>query len=146
MFSQTKVSQHHPALELIEVAAESFQPSCGFVIARLARVIGLTAKLSRDIDLETGNTARGEKDGTALLSLACVCLWPVGRHISFSFSLSHYTHTHTNTPTRPCWGIHGLGLNKTQPPSSGSRKSPERKKTQHSSAPSQQTRSVMLRL
>lgn len=38
----------------------------------------MSAKLSRDIDLEIGNTAQGEKDGTGLLSLAWVYLWPVG--------------------------------------------------------------------
>lgn len=76
--------------------------------------MGLTAKLSRTIDLEIENTAQGEKDGTARLSLAWVCLWPVGRH---NLSLSHthsskrdtlaargvwwrtYTHTHTQRTT-----------------------------------------------
>ena len=81
----------------------------------------------------------------------CTLIFSLSLSFPFSLSLSTHTHTHTNTPTRPCWGIHGLRLNKTQPSSSGGRKSPERKKkkkrkTQRSSAPSQQTRSVVLRL
>ena len=43
------------------------EPSCGFVIAKLARLIVLNAKLSRDIDWEIGNTAQGEKDDSAPL-------------------------------------------------------------------------------
>lgn len=57
----------------------------------LARLIGLTAKLSRDIDLEIGNTAEGEKDGIALFTLAWVCLWLGQTHRSLSQT---YTHTH----------------------------------------------------
>ena len=58
----------------------------------------------------------------------CTLIFSLSLSFPFSLSLSTHTHTHTNTPTRPCWGIHGLRLNKTQPSSSGGRKSPERKK------------------